>query len=205
MKYWPAFVLGALLRFAHQRGWTPEYAAAFGQREIAASLLGAGVLGAAVLGVMFAPSCSTPLSRSGVPNLTFTLASAVAALILWFLAGVEHGVLAAPWGPKKRFAWLLLPFAWLGQSSYSLYLLHGKIYQLPEMMVRQLISPASIAYPVLTIIGTATMCYAFYLVAEKPFHTLAKSRDTSPAAAKPEAHGGGIAFSGPESLTGSRD
>lgn len=70
-----------------------------------------------------------------------------------------------------------LPFAWLGQSSYSLYLLHGKIYQLPEMLVRQLIAPSSLAYPLLTIAGTAALCYMFYLLGEQPFHAYAKRVD----------------------------
>jgi peptidoglycan/LPS O-acetylase OafA/YrhL len=187
MKYWPAFILGALLRVAHRRGWTP--AALFGRHEIALSLGAALLLGAAVLGVIYSPACSTPLACSSVPNLTFTLASAVAALALWLFAGVEHGVTKAPWRAKARLAWLLLPFAWLGQSSYSLYLLHGKIYQLPEMVVRQLIAPSSLAYPLLTIAGTAALCYGFYLLAEKPFHAYAKRVDAGQAPGAPLAAG----------------
>ena len=180
MKYWPAFVLGALLRAAHKRGWTP---AAFGARELAVSVLATACLLAGVLVIIFAPPCGTPFACSTVPNLTFTLASAYAAISLWFLGGIEHGVSAARTGHRR---WLL-PFFWLGQSSYSLYLIHGKIYQLPEMVVRQLIAPASLLYPALTMGGTACLCYLFYLAAEKPFHAYAKSAYVTPAAALPLA------------------
>lgn len=71
MKYWPAFILGALLRAAHRRDWTP--AAEFGRHEIGLSLCAALLFGAAVLGVIYRPVCSTPLACSSVPSLTLTL------------------------------------------------------------------------------------------------------------------------------------
>jgi peptidoglycan/LPS O-acetylase OafA/YrhL len=179
MKYWPAFMLGAVLRAVHRRGLTP--AAAFGARELLVSSLGAACLFAGTLAVIFAPPYSTPFACSSLPNLTFTVASACAALAFWLLGGVEHGVLKAAPGPRNR--WWLLPLVWLGHSSYSLYLIHGKIYQLPEMVTRQLVKPSSLAYPLLTMAGTACLCYVFYLLAEKPFHAFAKRAYVAPSAA----------------------
>ena len=184
MKYWPAFVLGALLRATHQHGWTP--AAAFGPRELAVSGVAAACLLAGVLATIFTPACSTRLACAALPNLTFTLTSAYAAVSLWFLGGIEHG-LSAPRAARSDHRWSLLPFFWLGQSSYSLYLIHGKIYQLPEMVVRQLIAPASLLYPLLTMGGTACLCYLFYLAAEKPFHAYAKRACLAPGGALPLA------------------
>jgi peptidoglycan/LPS O-acetylase OafA/YrhL len=181
MKYWPAFFVGVVLREAHLRGMTP--AALFGARELWASLLATGAMLAGLLAVIFAPPCATPLSCSSVPNLTFTLAALLAALLLWSFGGMEHALRLR----RSRFlkAWMLLPLAWLGQSSYSLYLLHGKIYQLPMMFVRQLVSPASLLYPLLTMAGTAAMCYLFYLLAEKPFHNMAKNSDRARTTRQP--------------------
>jgi peptidoglycan/LPS O-acetylase OafA/YrhL len=182
MKYWPAFAIGALLREGHRRGWTP--AALFGARELPAALLASGVLLAVLLGLIYGPACAVALSCTTLPSLAFTLASLLAASLLWSAGGIEHALRSgAPRLPWLK-AWMLLPLVWLGQSSYSLYLLHGKIYQLPLMVVRQLVPATSLLTPLLTVGGTALLCYGFYLLAEKPFHQLAK-RAGQPKAGTP--------------------
>lgn len=179
MKYWPAFFVGVLLREAHTRGITP--AKYFGPQEMWGSLIATSVLLAGLMTVIFAAPCSTLFSCSTVPNLTFTLAAVLSALMLWTFGGIEHALRCRAAAGNLRFfrAWMLLPLAWIGQSSYSLYLLHGKIYQLPMMFVRQLVPPTSPLYPLLIICGTAVICYVFYLVAERPFHQLAKNLEKS--------------------------
>ena len=183
MKYWPAFFVGVLLREAHQRGVTP--AKFFGTRQMWGSLIATSVLLAGLMTVIFAAPCATPFSCSTVPNLTFTLAAVLSALMLWTFGGIEHALRADTSNPRFLRAWMLLPLAWIGQSSYSLYLLHGKIYQLPMMFVRQVVPPTSLLYPLLIICATAFLCYLFYLVAEKPFHQLAKNLDKSRRAPVP--------------------
>lgn len=177
MNYWPAFFVGLVLREAHQRGLTP--AAAFGRNELEVSLLAVACMLAGLLVVIFAAPCATPFACSTVPNLTFTLAAVLAALLLWTFGGVEHVLRHKVAGRRGRYmkAWMLLPLAWLGQSSYSLYLLHGKLYQLPAMFVRQVVPPTSLLFPLLIISTTAVLCYMFYLLAEKPFHSLAQNVD----------------------------
>jgi peptidoglycan/LPS O-acetylase OafA/YrhL len=181
MKYWPAFFVGLVLREAHQRGGTPL--ALFARHELAASLLATAVLLAVLFGVIFAPACATPFACSTVPNLTFTLAALLSALLLWTFGGIEHALRFPADGKGMPFlkAWMLLPLAWVGQSSYSLYLLHGKIHQLPMLFVRQLVAPTSLLFPLLTMGATVAMCYVFYLLAEKPFHMLAKRGGKAPA------------------------
>jgi peptidoglycan/LPS O-acetylase OafA/YrhL len=180
MKYWPAFFVGLVLREIHQRGGTPL--ALFGARQLSASLFATVVLLALLFGVIFAPACATPFACSTVPNLTFTLAALLSALLLWTFGGIEHALRFPAGGKSVPFlkAWMVLPLAWVGQSSYSLYLLHGKIHQLPMLFVRQVVAPTSLLFPLLTMGATVAMCYGFYLLAEKPFHMLAQRSGKTP-------------------------
>ncbi|MFT5878198.1 MAG: peptidoglycan/LPS O-acetylase OafA/YrhL [Dokdonia sp.] len=63
----------------------------------------------------------------------------------------------------------------IGTMSYSIYLLHGKIYQIPEMFVRQFIQQDNPFYIIFVIIGTLILCYPFYLFVERKF--LSKNYD----------------------------
>jgi peptidoglycan/LPS O-acetylase OafA/YrhL len=70
---------------------------------------------------------------------------------------------------NKLFFWLLEPWFILGTMSYSVYLLHSKIYGLPEMFVRQIFDSTDILYGLLTIFGTLIICYPFYFLVERKF------------------------------------
>lgn len=158
LEYWPAFLCGVLLRAAHARGITPS--AIFGRHELA----GAGVS-------LFLVASATWLCWHffGMP---FTASAAIAALGLWSLGGIEHAL------PRARFltpflrrvgALLLLPLVMLGQCSYSLYLLHGKLYQLPSMFVRQVVAESHPLHLLAVVAATIMMCYVFYLIVERRF------------------------------------
>ena len=91
-----------------------------------------------------------------------------AATLLWLGGGIEQKLSGTGFGGAAGH-WAMRPFLMLGASSYSLYLLHGKLFHLPELFIRQLVSSRSSMYPVLTMGATAVLCYLFYLVCEKPF------------------------------------
>ncbi|WP_394782014.1 acyltransferase family protein [Undibacterium sp.] len=170
IQFWPSFSFGVLLRILHQMGVTPS--TVFRDREKLISLSASSALFILVLVSIFVEPCAIAFFCSKVPNLTFTMASGFSAVLLWFLGGVEHSSRRAPDRvhiEKSFWLWVLLPFSWLGQASYSVYLLHGKLYQLPEMFIRQFVSLNNIAYPLLVLLTTIAMCIVFYRIFEKPF------------------------------------
>lgn len=71
---------------------------------------------------------------------------------------------------KKTISALIInTFIFTGTISYSLYLLHGHILQIPMQFIRQVISPNNIAFVPLVIIATIMMSYVFHIYCERPF------------------------------------
>lgn len=176
LKFWPAFFFGLLLRWMHQRNITPLII--FRKNHLWLSSLGSAILVFAILLVILDPQYREMVSLSLLKNLGFTIASAITMVLLWLLGGIEYGLLRQKSDNTRKFKLfnkLILPLLWLGQSSYSLYLLHGKLYQLPSMFIRQVISPENIFNPLLTIIATSILCFIFYKLVEIPFQTIGRT------------------------------
>ncbi len=176
LAYWPAFALGMALRLAHVRGITP--AAVFKGRELLLSTVGASAVLALGLAVALLPSLQFRVySPAGHP--VFALVALASIVFLWLMGGVEHGLRRAQLAESCARAGRrsLLPLLWVGQSSYSLYLLHGKLFQIPAMVARQVVSERTLVYPLLTMAGTAILCHIFYLYAERPFQSRGGTKD----------------------------
>lgn len=175
--FWPAFFFGIALRWAHQRRITPWLA--FGKYERLASCLSAGSLITAVVLFIFSPLIATTFLPKWVPNLEFIAASALAAVLLWLLGGIEHSAFLGGASIQSKGGFLstvlLAPLCLLGQSSYSLYLLHGQLYRLPDMFIRQIYSHNDFLYASLLIFSTGALCFGFYKIIEVPFQRLARS------------------------------
>ena len=169
LRYWPAFVLGMALRVAHLKGLTP--ASVFGARETFLSLCGAILMLGGIFAVILLPMPLTLAHGPLAGILGFTGVALASILLLWVLGGVEHGIRnsRSRTQAERHAYWALLPLCWVGQSSYSLYLLHGKIYQLPAMVLRQFVPSQHLLFPLLTMMFTAALCFAFYALFEKPF------------------------------------
>lgn len=174
--YWPAFFFGIALRWIYQHGMTPW--SVFGKNQRWASCVGASLLICSVVIVMFSSLRIESTLSKLAPNLNFIAAAGVTSVLLWLLGGIEHAALISDDCSNRRSAYLgilLLPLLWLGQSSYSLYLLHGQLHRLPDMFVRQIISPQSVIYPFLIIIMTAALCFFFSKLVEMPFQKISKN------------------------------
>ncbi|MCC2958788.1 acyltransferase [Massilia sp. IC2-477] len=159
INLWPGFLFGVLVRVAHTKGMTPF--SFFGRYQFAASilLLGALALATAILAQLM--------------DLGFIASAVIASIAIWCLGGLEHAVLTQFTLSKKTLkvcGMLLFPAVLLGQSSYSLYLLHGKVYQLPEMIARNLFPTTSPLYVIATVLLTCAICYGFYFFIERRFH-----------------------------------
>lgn len=158
LQFWPAFLCGIILRLAYGAGLTPQHF--FGKYELPVSIVWVGTSA-----VLFA----VLTDRNDV---SFTLVAMMFSLVQWGLGGIEkccsEGGLGSP-AVRKIAASILMPFLLLGQCSYSLYLLHGKLYQFPSMFARQVFSTASPLYLLSTLLGTIFLSYCFYYVVERRY------------------------------------
>jgi peptidoglycan/LPS O-acetylase OafA/YrhL len=165
LPYWPSFFVGLALRWVHERGISADRW--FGQQTVGIACALLAVLVAAGVLAVYHPGLAAGLA--GVHDQAAMLGFALyAAAILWLGGGIEQQ-LAGTGAGGAAGRWLMRPFLLLGASSYSLYLLHGKLFHLPELFIRQLVSPQNSLYPILTMTSTAVLCYLFYLLCEKPF------------------------------------
>lgn len=157
VQFWPAFLCGVVLRIIYSRDHTPE--ALFGRYAFVGALASVAVF-IALFGWLV----------QSEPAPAFTEIAAVAALVLWGLGGVESSLSSSviSFPQLRRYgAVFLMPLLLLGQCSYSLYLLHGKLYQFTAMFVRQLIPMTSPLYLAVLVVATVILVYGFYYVVER--------------------------------------
>jgi peptidoglycan/LPS O-acetylase OafA/YrhL len=95
--------------------------------------------------------------------------SVLFTVFLWCAAPLEGALNRVKKGDKKLLSLVLDFFLFLGVMSYSVYLLHAKIFQLPEMFVRQIMGPQNILYGLLVIILTLLLCVPFHCFIERKF------------------------------------
>jgi peptidoglycan/LPS O-acetylase OafA/YrhL len=158
LHYWPAFLCGVLLRIAYSTGLDPR--SMFRKRELEGSL--ATIALVALLSWLV-------LLRYEMPFLGTAF---ISALVLWALGGIENGCKAKLGSAAilgRLGSKMLAPFILLGQCSYSLYLLHGKLYQLPTMFVRQVFPVSHPLHLIAVVGGTTLLCYGFYYVVERRY------------------------------------
>lgn len=150
--YWPSFLVGIVLAYIHRNG---VYVTCF-LKNMTSKL-------AAVFAVSMLMICSLVFSRSGF------LFAVCFGLFIWVVSDFEKILNKINGNGNVIYSWLLKPWLVLGAMSYSVYLLHGKLYQLPYMFVRQFIDAGNVLSGVLVIIGTLFICYPFYLFVESKF------------------------------------
>lgn len=80
-------------------------------------------------------------------------------LMLWMAAPIDR---------------LFKPLAGLGSFSYSIYLLHSVLCQWPTEILQRHMNPFTVVAKGIVMLVTLSLCYGFYLIAEKPF--LSKAR-----------------------------
>jgi len=165
IHFWPMFAMGFFLYYVIESGLTLEKLFVCNSRFIAPTvvvLLMGLIVFLAYLGELKQVLDSIFPSSS----LGFAL---ISSCLLWFAAPLETVLEGAKNGRNLIFGYLIKMGAFLGVISYSLYLLHGKIVELPAMLARQIIPIDSALYPILMIGGTIALCSVFYIFIEKRF------------------------------------
>lgn len=153
IHYWPSFSIGIVLAYLHRNGVWSNSLLKNKAAQIIASF--------AVIALLIGSVTSFAQSRF--------FFSVCFGIFLWVISDFEKVLNRIKTGENTMSYWLLEPWFILGTMSYSVYLLHGKIYQLPNMFVRQIIDPSNVLFGLLTIIGTLLLCYPFYFFVERRF------------------------------------
>jgi peptidoglycan/LPS O-acetylase OafA/YrhL len=102
-------------------------------------------------------------------NTNFFAFSAIFGALLWLYSDVEILLQRMKNSESRIVSYLLEPWLVLGAMSYSVYLLHLKLFFLPFMFISQFCDTKSIALGLLTILGTLILCYPFYYFVERKF------------------------------------
>lgn len=172
VQFWFAFACGILLRLSHSHHLAPFDL--FRRREMSISIL--LLLSTAAAAVWVVPV-------RGESSSAFLIIAAVTALLMWCLGGIEHAARSREHPPLRRELFLLAfaPLGILGECSYSLYLLHGKVSQFPQMFIRQIIRPDNPMYLILTVCATVAISFVFYRLVERKFQRQPGLRATTSA------------------------
>jgi peptidoglycan/LPS O-acetylase OafA/YrhL len=152
INYWPSFLVGIVLAYMHRNGIYVTSLLTNKTSQLAAFVF-----------VSMLIICSVVFSSSVV------LFAVCFGLFLWVISGFEKCLNKIHGDENIIHYWLLKPWLVLGAMSYSVYLLHGKLYQLPYMFVRQVVDVNNFLSGLLIIIGTLFICYPFYLFVESRF------------------------------------
>jgi peptidoglycan/LPS O-acetylase OafA/YrhL len=152
INYWPSFLVGIVLAYLHRNGVMFTGFLKNRYSQLAALSAIASLL-----------VCSVIFSQAGLYFATCF------GFFLWVISDFEKTLNRINSHGGSFYFWLLKPWLVLGAMSYSVYLLHGKIYQLPYMFVRQAVDASNVFLGLLVIIGTLFICYPFYLFVESRF------------------------------------
>jgi len=155
IHYWPSFSFGIALAYLH-RNEIRFHPDSKGKKALLLVL---------VITTIQLISYMSPIPLHTSPILF----AAGFGIYLWFFSDLENVLKRMKQSGSRITYWLLEPWLIMGAMSYSLYLLHVKLYLIPLMFVRQLIRPDSLLFALLTILGTLALCYPFYLLVERRF------------------------------------
>jgi peptidoglycan/LPS O-acetylase OafA/YrhL len=171
LPYWPMFAVGVLVYWLLDHGvGITQY---LGRHAVSASSL-AAVAGVAVFVAFMALHGATS---------EFIVAIAFGAWLL--IAYPLDPILDAARRPGARRLWrvpLTLCFA-LGSMSYSLYLMHPKVFPVIEQPISQVLRSPSMIRDLLIIVLTCVATFGFYWFAERPFATSSSRRRVTPPSA----------------------
>jgi peptidoglycan/LPS O-acetylase OafA/YrhL len=155
LHYWPSFSVGILLAYIFKN-----------DLSLSQILINKYIYHISSLALFLVAILAIIVLDTEVHRFVFSLFFAV---IIWLIAPFEKILVEVKKNKKNILSWILEVFLALGAMSYSVYLLHAKLYQLPELFVRQLVTQDNILYGLLTIIFTLCLCYPFYIYVERHF------------------------------------
>jgi len=165
LPYWPMFLLGIALNRILVHKLDPG--AVFRVRSSFPVFLLGGLIGAAFVSLILTGQVAA-LSASS-PHLCDFLVALACVALFWLVTGLNPSIANRIHRTVPFVRYPMRGLLLLGTISYSLYLVHGKLYQLPFMFARAVVPADSLLLPLLTMLGTILLTCAFYLLCEQPF------------------------------------
>jgi peptidoglycan/LPS O-acetylase OafA/YrhL len=154
LSWWPLFAAGMGLKLLLDRFPAPRFNKA-------------GL--ATALSLTAAIAASNAVAPNLLPEMFYPLTFAIAsALSLWLAAPLDRRI------PRD----LVRPFLWLGSMSYSIYLLHTLVSQIPAAILETRMTPDGTPLKLLVMLITLAPAYAFYRIFE--VHFMSKRRVEEP-------------------------
>ena len=108
--------------------------------------------------------------------------AALFGLAVWFGQGLDQNYTALASSPRYVFRTPIMLWNVVGLMSYSIYLLHAKLYPLVAQFVRQVVPGYTFVFDLLVLSGTLDLCYRFYLCCEAPFFKPTEKKPEKPMA-----------------------
>jgi peptidoglycan/LPS O-acetylase OafA/YrhL len=155
IHFWPSFSIGILLAYIFKSGYDFSNTIPKKYHRIVS------------LSIIFIVVFSATTFIEGKPSvLAFAI---IFGILLWCTSPIEAFLIKIKNNNKSIAYYILESCIALGAMSYSVYLLHGKLYALPAMFIRQVLEQDTVLYGLIVILSTLLMCYPFYLFVERPF------------------------------------
>lgn len=165
LGYWPMFALGLGLYCLLDRNYTLHHLGGGIGKRLPIPLLTILFL---VLAMLAYNGLLVQFLKSLFSDSAFGFA-VCAAIAFWLLASLEQQISFQATSGHALVRFPLQAGVFLGSISYSFYLLHTKLYQFPEMAIRQLTTPDNPVYTLILVGGTIALSWLFYLYFERPF------------------------------------
>jgi peptidoglycan/LPS O-acetylase OafA/YrhL len=165
LGYWPMFAMGLGLYCLLDRNYTLRRLGGGVGKWLPIPLLSISLVAFAMLAYH---GLLVQVLESLFSNDAFGFAVCT-GIAFWLLSNLEQQI---SFQATNGHAFVRLPLkvgVFLGSISYSVYLLHSKIYQFPEIAIRQLTTPDNPIYTLTLIGGTVGLSWLFYLYFERPF------------------------------------
>jgi peptidoglycan/LPS O-acetylase OafA/YrhL len=165
LGYWPMFALGLGLYCLLDRNYTLHHLGSGIGKWLPIPLLAVSLLAFALLAYN---GQLVQFLESVFSDDAFGFA-ACTAIAFWLVSSLEPQISFQAVSGHALVRFPLKAGVFLGSISYSLYLLHAKLYQFPDMAIRQLTTPDNPVYTLTLIGGTIALSWLFYLYFERPF------------------------------------
>lgn len=164
LGYWPLFSLGICVYFLLKNNITLLRLS--GNFGLFLSVFLILIITSSVIYFAQQGQLENVLSKFGDDWLIFAILCAVA---LWTISPMESALRHCINNINPIFSFPLKFVVFLGTISYSLYLLHPKVYQISEKVADYLSLSHSFLKPIIIILGTVLVSWVFYNFCERPF------------------------------------
>lgn len=153
IHYWPLFAIGILLAYLHRYKICIE------------KILPPSTYILLLIG--YVPLVYVLITSDyGVSDFQFAILFGV---FLWFVSPLEKVLSIVKTTSNGIAFWVLELFLILGAMSFTVYLLHSKLFHLPRYVMAQFYNSSDLEYGIFTMMLTLIMCLPFYLFVERQF------------------------------------